>query len=170
MKSSFLEIRPEDITDNPFRLIGSDWMLITAGTIKSFNTMTASWGGLGVLWNKNIAICFIRPHRYTFNFIENSEYFTLSFFESRYKDKLAFCGSHSGKDTDKVKQTGLTPVEGIKGDIYFDEARLVLECRKLYFQDLESSNFLDPAISHNYPAKDYHRMYIGEVVRGLEKK
>jgi flavin reductase (DIM6/NTAB) family NADH-FMN oxidoreductase RutF len=159
---SFNEIRPELLTDNPFKLIGADWMLVTAGTAGSFNTMTASWGGLGILWERKVCFCFIRPTRYTYEFIERSENFTLSFFEERYRKALSYCGSHSGRDTNKIKEAGLTPVTE-EGFTYFAEARLVLACRKLYFQDISPDRFLDPAIEDMYPKKDYHRMYVGEI-------
>ncbi len=165
--SAFVPIKPEDIRDNVFKLIGSDWMLITAGTRDFFNMMTASWGGLGVLWNKNIAICFIRPQRYTYDFMERSEHFTLSFFGEAYREALNLCGSKSGRQVDKAAATGLTAVVGETGAVYFAEARLVLECRKIYFQDLDPTHFLDLSIHKNYPSRDYHRMYLGEIVRCL---
>ena len=164
----FKEIQPEQLPDNPFKLIGKDWMLITAGTPESFNTMTASWGGLGVLWEKKVAFCFIRPTRHTFGFMEKAEEFTLSFFEGQHRKALAFCGSHSGRDTDKIKGSGLVPVKKDKV-VYFEEARLVLVCRKLYFQDISPDRFLDPKINEMYPLKDYHRMYVGEIVQCLVK-
>lgn len=167
--SAFVPIRPEDLSDNVFKLIGSDWMLITAGTRGLFNMMTASWGGLGVLWNKNIAICFIRPQRYTYDFMERSEHFTLSFFSEAYREALNLCGSKSGRQVNKAEATGLTAVVGETGAVYFAEARLVLECRKIYFQDLDPTHFLDPSIHKNYPARDYHRMYLGEIIRCLAK-
>ncbi len=165
---NFIESKPEQLTDNPFKLIGADWMLITAGTKQSFNTMTASWGGMGVLWQKQVTFCFVRPTRYTYEFMERSENFTLSFFEERYRKALNFCGSHSGRDTDKVKETGLTPA-GKDGFVYFDEARLVLACKKLYFQDFNPGHFLEQRIHDLYPAKDYHRMYVGEIISCLKK-
>jgi len=167
---SFSEIALEDLKESPFKLIGSDWMLITAGKMDSFNTMTASWGGLGVLWNKKICFCVIRPQRHTYQFIENGEYFTLSFFDESCRSKLEYCGSHSGKDVDKVKETGLTPVRSGCGAVYFAEARIVMECRKIYYQDIDPANFLDPAIDDNYPDKDYHRMYIGQILKCLVKE
>jgi flavin reductase (DIM6/NTAB) family NADH-FMN oxidoreductase RutF len=159
-------IKPEEIQDNVFNLIGSEWMLITAGNKESFNTMTASWGGLGVLWNKNVSFIFIRPCRYTYQFIEKADTYTLSFFDKKYKPALNLCGTKSGRDVDKVKETGLSPVATNSGSIYFSEARLVIECRKIYFQDLIPGNFLEPEIEKNYPEKDYHRMYVGEIVSG----
>ncbi|MHB9126545.1 MAG: flavin reductase family protein, partial [Armatimonadota bacterium] len=149
---------------NPFTLIGSDWMLITAGAPDSCNTMTASWGGLGVLWGKNICFVFIRPERYTYEFVERAENFTLSFFDERYRDALNLCGTKSGREMDKIAAAGLTKVAGsLPGSTYFAEARLVIECRKIYFQDLDPAHFLDPAIGECYRGTGIHRMYIGEI-------
>ena len=166
-QNKFKEIEPELIKNNTFKLIGSDWMLITAGTLKAYNTMTASWGGFGVLWSKKICFCFIRPQRYTYRFMENSKNWTLSFFEAKYRKVLEFCGSNSGREVNKIAMTGLTPVEGTSGSVYFAEARLVIECKKIYFQDIDPNHFIDPNIHENYPDKDYHRMYIGEIIRCL---
>ncbi|MNC25099.1 Flavoredoxin [compost metagenome] len=124
--------------------------------------MTASWGGLGVLWDKNIAICFVRPTRYTYEFLEASDGFTLSFFTEEYRDALEICGASSGRDTDKVEAAGLTVADHAQGLVSFQEARLVLECRKLYYQDLNPQHFLDPSVHEMYH-NDYHRMYIGEI-------
>ncbi len=165
---TFNEIAPSEIKGNPIRMIGQEWMLITAGTPESFNTMTASWGSFGELWFKPVCFCFIRPQRRTFEFMEKGDAFTLSFFDEQFRPQLNFCGSRSGRDTDKVAECGFTPLEAANGSVYFEEARLVLECRKLYFQDLEPARFLDPAIAKNYPKKDYHRMYVGEITRVLE--
>lgn len=164
MSAKFKKINPEEINDNVFKLVGKDWMLITAKNGEKFNTMTASWGGLGILWGKQIAFCVIRPQRYTYEFVEKSDTYTLAFFDNQYRKALNICGSKSGRDTDKVAEAGLTPVELSPEAVGFDEARLVIECKKLYFQDLEPENFLDPDINKNYPNKDYHRMYIGEIV------
>lgn len=164
----FTEIKPHLIEDNPFNLIGKDWMLVTAGTSESFNTMTASWGGMGVLWERQVAFCFIRPTRYTYQFLERSSGFSLSFFEERYKKALTVCGTRSGRDTDKVKEAGLTPQ--FEGKLaYFNEARIVLLCDKLYFQDISPERFLDHKIHDLYPQKDYHRMYVGEIRKCLIK-
>ncbi|OGS35298.1 MAG: flavin reductase [Elusimicrobia bacterium RIFOXYB2_FULL_49_7] len=166
----FSEIPVSSLKENPFTLIGEEWMLITAGDIKSFNMMTASWGGLGVLWNKNVCFCVIRPGRHTYGFMEKADHFSLSFFSEKYRDMLRFCGSKSGKTINKAEATGITPAASPSGAVYFNEARLVLECKKIYFQDLQPQHFLAPDIEKNYPAKDYHRMYIGEIVRCLVKK
>ena len=164
----FNEIRCEELTDNPFKLVGSDWMLITAGTPDAFNLMTAAWGGLGVLWQRNVAFCFVRPTRYTYGFMEKSDRFTLSFFADEYRNMLNFCGSRSGKDVDKVAETGLAAVFE-NGFVYYDQARLVFQCRKLYAQDLMPDAFLDPRINDLYPLKDYHRMYVGEILKCLRR-
>jgi flavin reductase (DIM6/NTAB) family NADH-FMN oxidoreductase RutF len=165
MKSILRSIKPEEITDNTFKMIGSDWMLVTAGPPEAYNTMTASWGGLGVIWSKNVCFCVIRPTRHTYGFIEKADNFTLSFFEEKYRSALTLCGTKSGRDIDKAKATGLTPTPGtIPGTTYFAEARLIIECRKLYYQDIDPKHFLDPEIDENYPEKDYHRMYIGEIL------
>lgn len=169
MENGFKSINPERISDNAFKLIGKDWMLITAGTADSYNTMTASWGGLGILWNKKVCFCFVRPTRHTYNFIEKANSFTLSFYDEKYRDMLQYCGAKSGRDVDKAASTGITPVAGTGGSVYFAEARLVLECRKLYYQDITPGNFIDPELDRHYPLKDYHRMYVGEIVNCLVK-
>ena len=169
MKTLFQPVDPALIHENPFHLIGKDWMLVTAGTLAAFNPMTASWGGLGVLWHRPVCFCFIRPTRHTFGFMERGAHFTLSFFEEQYREALSLCGTRSGRELDKASAAGLTPLAGPTGAVAFAEARLVLECRKIYFQDLDPARFLDPAIEENYPEKDYHRCYIGEIVHGWMK-
>ncbi|WP_372847162.1 flavin reductase family protein [Pontiella sp.] len=164
---AFKEIGPLEIPGNPIQLIGNEWMLITAGTPEHFNTMTASWGGMGELWFKPVCFCFVRPQRYTYEFLEKGDAFTLSFFEERHKPQLNFCGSRSGRETDKAGECGFTPLTAENGSVYFEQARLVLECRKLYFQDMDPANFLDDSILKNYPNNDFHRMYIGEITRAL---
>lgn len=155
------------IKDNPFKLIADDWFLITAGGIDSYNTMTASWGCMGELWNKKVCFCFVRPQRHTYKFTEKSDSFTLSFFEEKYRDVLTVCGTESGRDINKADKTGITPIVGKSGSVYFEEARLVLECKKLYFDDLKPDHFIDPDIKNEYPKEDYHRMYIGEIINCL---
>jgi flavin reductase (DIM6/NTAB) family NADH-FMN oxidoreductase RutF len=165
----FTEIKPDKIKDNIFDMIGRQWMLVTAGNPNGFNTITASWGGAGVLWGKPVAFSFIRPQRYTFDFMEKNNYYTLSFYDEGYRDALNLCGSRSGRDIDKVKATGLTPA--FSGDaVYFDEAKLVLICRKLYAQDLDPSSFLDKKILSTYSGDDYHRVFVGEIEKVLAKE
>ncbi len=165
----FKSIEPEGLVDNVFKLIDKDWMLITAVKEDAFNTMTASWGGLGILWHKRVSFCFVRPTRYTFQFMEKSDLYTLSFFTEKYRDALTLLGTRSGRDGDKISASGLSPVEIKPGAISFKEARLVLVCKKLYFQDLNPKNFLDPGIDTHYPKKDYHRLYIGEILDTLTR-
>ncbi len=163
MAYKFRTVSPASRTDNVFKLIDKDWMLVTAGTMESFNMLTASWGGLGILWKRKVAMCFIRPVRHTFGFMERNELFTLSFFEEKYRPALKLCGKKSGRDIDKARAAGLTPVEGRDGGIYFAEARLVFICRKLYWHDIDPSHFVVPKLDIFYPEKDYHRMYVGEI-------
>lgn len=160
----FISIKPEHLNENTFSLLGADWMLITSGKTESFNTMTASWGGMGVLWNKNVCFIFVRPQRHTFSFLENNETFTLCFFHEKYREVLKFCGSKSGRDVNKAEETGITPCVTDTGAVYFRESRLVIECKKIYWQDIDPKNFLESSIARNYPDKDYHRLYIGEIL------
>lgn len=154
---------------NPFEKIGKDWFLVTAGTPESFNTMTASWGFMGVMWNKNCVITAIRPQRYTKEFIDKSEYFTFSFFGEEQRNALKFCGSHSGRDCDKMKETGLTPVE-VDGQVAFEEAKLVLVCKKLYVQEMTADCFAEKdLVFANYGAGDFHTAYYGEIVKAYIK-
>ena len=159
----------ESLEENVFRRIGEEWMIVSAGDGTGYNMMTASWGGLGVLWGRRVAFCFVRPSRYTYQFMERAEVFSLSYFEEAYRATLSYCGEHSGREVDKAAETGLTPIRDPLGGVYFAEAELVLVCRKIYFQDLSPNRFLDSAIADNYPDGDYHRMYIGEIVRSLRK-
>lgn len=165
---NFIKTDVNSINDNVFKLIDNDWMLITAGKKDSFNMMTASWGTIGILWHKPIAVCFIRPNRYTYKFVEENEYFTLTFFEEQYRSILKTCGAKSGRDINKVETTGLKPLETQSGNIYYEQSRLVLECKKLYFDDIKPEHFLLPDIQGNYSTDDYHRFYIGEIINCLK--
>jgi flavin reductase (DIM6/NTAB) family NADH-FMN oxidoreductase RutF len=161
----YTNLDPYQINENVFNLIDKKWMLITAGTPEHFNMMTASWGGLGVLWNKPMVTIFIRPQRYTYKFVEENSWFNISFFDKKYKQALNFCGSKSGRDFDKVKETGLTPVVTTKNIITFDEAYLSFDCLKLYADDLKPNNFIDKElISKIYPSHDFHRFFLGEII------
>ncbi len=163
------KISARDINENVISLIGDDWALLTAGDINGWNTMTVSWGGLGELWGKDVAFVFVRPQRYTKKFIDNCDYFTLSFFDESYKDALRICGRKSGKDIDKAKETGLEPVFA-EGTTYLKQATTVLVCKKLYVQPMDKSCFLDKSIvEENYPNSDFHYTYVGEIVNVLKK-
>jgi flavin reductase (DIM6/NTAB) family NADH-FMN oxidoreductase RutF len=161
-------IEARQLTDNPFRLIADDWMLITAGPPHAFNTMTASWGGVGHIWGRDVCWCVVRPVRYTFEFMERNDAFTLSFFADEFRPALNLLGTKSGRDGDKVVESGLRPVAGpLDGTTTFAEARIVMACRKVYWHDITPANFVDPSIEESYPRKDYHRMYFGEIAHVL---
>ena len=130
-------------SENAFDLVSKQWMLITAGTPEKFNTMTASWGGIGWLWNQPVAFVFIRPERYTHEFVEREGRLTLSFYGEKYRDALKLCGSKSGRDVDKVAATGLTPFKLESGAMTFAEARLTLDCRKLFKTPMTDAAFID---------------------------
>lgn len=154
----------KQLQGNAVSLFKDRWCLITAGNKDSYNTMTASWGAMGELWGKDVSFIFIRPQRYTKEFVDKNELFTLSFFPDEYKKALVFCGKYSGRDYDKAKETGLTPME-LEGSISFEESNIVVVCKKIAQMDIEPESFIDPTIDPNcYPGKDYHTMYVGEIV------
>lgn len=167
---AFKTIKPSDFNENAIEIIGEEWMLITAGGKDHYNTMTAAWGGIGFLWKKPMATIFIRPQRYTYEFVEKYDNFTLTFFGKEYRKMLQFCGTKSGRNFDKAKETGLIPLVSDLGNIYFDQARLVIECKKVYYDDIKPEFMLDPAIEKLYPARDYHRMYIGFITNIMIKE
>ena len=166
---AFRVISVEQLKDNPFTLINKDWMLITAGDAEKHNTMTASWGGVGELWGKYVSTIYIRPQLYTLEFVEQEEYYSLCFFGPEYRQALSLCGSKSGRDVDKDAATGLTPCFD-QAAPYYEQARLVFLCRKLYRQDMEKSAFLDKGLLEKWYDNDLHRMFIGEIVKVLEKE
>lgn len=170
-KLNLTQTDPSKLKDNLIRLIASDWMLVTAGTREKFNTMTANWGGMGYLWNKNVVFVFIRPERYTYEFLEKSDGFTLTFFEERYRDALNLCGTKSGRNFDKVAETGLTPCFTDSGYPAFTEARIIIECRKLYATQLTREAFLDrePLDTHYRTKGGLHKIYIAEIIRCLTR-
>jgi flavin reductase (DIM6/NTAB) family NADH-FMN oxidoreductase RutF len=161
---TFTKIDAKEIPGNAVKLMDDDWMLITAGTAEHFNTMTASWGTIGNLWNRPVAFMFVRPQRYTFEFTETNEYFTLCFFEENYREALEICGTLSGRDVNKVEKAGLTPRILESGNVAFEEARMIIECRKLYADFFQADKFIDEAIAAGtYATNDFHKMYIGEI-------
>ncbi|MCQ2458874.1 MAG: flavin reductase [Ruminococcus sp.] len=168
---SFRKIDIADLQFNPFTKIGKEWMLITAGNKDSFNSLTASWGQLGVLWNKNVFTCYIRPTRYTIDFIEREEYLTASFFGEEYRSALSYYGSHSGRDVDKAKETGLTPVE-IDGHMTYEQADMVIVCRKLYKYGMEEKGFItdDGLPSQFFSTDPYHKAFISEIAEVYVKE
>ena len=158
----------KEVKENLVKLISDDWALVSAGDKDKWNTMTISWGAVGELWGKDVVFAFIRPQRYTKEFMDNSDYFTVSFFDEKYKDALKICGTKSGRDCDKINMAGLTP--SFDGEaVYPSEARLVIKCRKIAVQKLDNSGFIDESIESNYRSGDYHFVYIGEIEKVLEK-
>ena len=155
----------------PFNILDKEWALLTAGNKDKFNTMTISWGGFGTIWHKPVVTVYVRPNRYTYEFIENSDYFTISFFDEKFKDDLAVLGSKSGRDLNKLALTKITPNFVEKG-ISFDESYLTIVCKKIYFQDINLENII-PEERENISLKLFnnqpvHRMYIGEVVEIID--
>lgn len=161
---AFREVQVQDLNFNPFTKIGKEWMLISAGDEKKVNTMTASWGGAGVLWGDNVVTAYIRPNRYTKEFVDEQECFSLSFFDG-YKKELGVLGTVSGRDTDKIKDVNfhVTMLDNVPA---FEEAKLVLIVKKLYMDSIKPGKFLDSAIDEKwYPEKDYHEMYIAKILK-----
>ena len=168
--SEFLEIKTDAIDENTFKLIGTDWMMIAAEKNQKVNAMTASWGGLGVIWEKNVAYVVIRPQRYTKEFVDHAGTFSLTFFNEGFKKQLNYIGAISGRDEDKIAKTGLS-VAHHEDTPYFSEGKLVLICKILYTQEIKPEGFLDKeTIAKFYPDKDYHTMYIAEIKSVLAKK
>ena len=160
------KISVSELKDNMFDAIGKEWMLVTAGTPEKFNMMTASWGGTGILWGKPVAFIFIRPERYTYEFIEKGDTLTLSFLGEAHRDIHKICGSQSGRDIDKVAATGLKPYVTENGNIAYEQARLVLECKKLYADFIDADNFVDKLLINRRYGEGhggFHNMYILEI-------
>ena len=160
----------------PFNIIDQEWALLTAGKKDDFNTMTISWGGLGTIWNKPIVTVYVRPNRYTYQFMENNEYFTISFYDDKYKKDLGILGSKSGRDIDKITLTSLTP-DFLEDSVSFKEAKITIVCKKVYYQDLDINNidthsdsFFEKEINRLYGNEPMHRMYFGEVVNIIDKR
>lgn len=165
---SFKQIDPETLKTEIFSDIGKKWMLISAakkdGTV---NTMTASWGAMGVLWNKNVFFCFVRPQRYTHEFTEESDRMSISFFGEEYRKALTFCGRNSGRDVDKFAETGLT-VFNNNGSVGFEQAERIIYGKKLYAGKIDPSAFVSEELEKHYNG-DYHTVYICEIEKIEEK-
>lgn len=160
---SYKKIDVDKIVLNPFKTISKDWLLISAVHEGKVNTMTASWGGIGVIWHKNVVTVYIRPQRYTREFVEASDYFSLTFFNG-YKKELGVLGSKSGRDGDKIKEVDFD-LEMIEGQPTFKQGQMTFICKKLYRGKIAADNFIETALdAKNYPNKDYHYVYIGEII------
>lgn len=159
----------KEIKTNPFTIFNKEWALLTSGPINKHNSMTISWGEMGTLWNKNVVTVYVKPCRYTYQFMEDNDLFVVSFFDESYKNALSIMGFKSGRDVNKDELSKLTPME-YKGVTIYQEASLILICKKIYFNDLLIENIPGEAIEQHYQKEKPHRMYIGEVVEIINKK
>ena len=166
---AFELVHPKALDGNVFSMLDDRWMLVCAGDRTAHNMMTASWGAFGVLWGTPVAHCYIRDTRYTFRFTEAQPYFSLCFFPESFRSQLNLCGTKSGRDLDKTAACGFHTAFTEEGVPYFEEAELVFVCKKLYWHDIDPARFQDPDIERHYPKKDYHREYVGEIVKVMRK-
>jgi flavin reductase (DIM6/NTAB) family NADH-FMN oxidoreductase RutF len=172
-----MECKPisfEQFLAQPFKLWEPDWLLLTSGELDTgnFNCMTISWGSLGIMWGKPFIMVVVRPHRYTYQFMEQYPTFTVCAFPEHFHRSLSLLGSKSGRDGDKISEAGLSPqASTLVASPSYAEAELIIECEKMYWHDYQPNNFLDQGIDRNYPKKDYHRSYFGHIltIRGTEK-
>ena len=174
-QSRYDKIEASDLPDNVIQLIGKEWMLVTAGTKNSYNTMNASWGGIGYIWERPSTFIFIRDTRYTYQFLQREESFTLSFFDEKYRNALRICGTRSGRDTNKIEEAGLSPLETPSGLMSFGEARMIIECKKMFVQELDYANLTEPyktkVMEESYKNESSkHQMFISEITNIWVKK
>lgn len=160
----YKRIAPDKIPGNIIKMLSEDWMLITGGNGEKFNPMTASWGGLGYLYNKPVAFCFISPARHTYELMDKGDTYTLTFYTETYREALNYCGNNSGKDKDKVKEAGLTPISTPSGSKAFSEAWMIIECRKMVSQTISIDAISDPQLKSQWNGKPMHKMFIGEIL------
>ncbi len=160
-------IDPHQFLSQPFTLFDKQWFLLTSGELKrkKFNCMTIDWGSMGIMWGKPFVMVVVRPSRYTYEFMNKYDTFTLCAFSGQYRSTLDMLGSRSGRDEDKLATSGLTPIASTVVDAPgYEEAELIIECKKMYWQDYEPKQFLDPGILLEYPDKDIHRIFFGEIL------
>jgi flavin reductase (DIM6/NTAB) family NADH-FMN oxidoreductase RutF len=164
---SIQTIAPKDFSAKIYTLWDKDWFLLSAGSFaeKKFNCMTISWGWMGNIWNKPVVQVLVRPTRYTFGFMESNPDFTICAFPNQYHKALSLLGAKSGRDGDKIKESGLTPCRSseVTAPSYI-EANLVIECRKIYSDMIKPQAFIDESIDSHYPLADYHKIYYGEIL------
>ncbi len=177
---AFKKINFDELSFNPHKIFNEDWMVLTAGNAEKFNSMTVSWGQLGCLWSCGssetkgslpVATAYVRPQRFTKAFIDQSPFFTLSVLDEKYRKELLFLGSESGRNyPDKLAACGLHPLS-IGQTVAVAEAKLVFVCRKMYSAPILENNFADKSlITENYPKKDFHDFYIGEIIETLKEE
>lgn len=168
--SEWKEISPQEIDTNAVRLFADNWMVLTAGKAQKMNMMTIAWGGLGQLWNKPVVTVYVSTSRYTYNFMEENKYFTVTAFPEVYRDKLQYLGEVSGRDEDKVKGSGLTPEYTELGNPIYKEANLAIECRKIYSAQFDKNKLpLEQRQWYDEKGIGLHVMYIGEIVHVWKK-
>lgn len=162
-----------ELNFNPWKKLSKEWFLVTAGPLEDYNTMTAAWGDMGVMWGKNVFTTVVRPIRHTYKYIETHELFTISFFDPEYKESLSYCGAHSGRDGDKASACGLTPYEveadGLK-TVAFKEAALTFVCKKIYRATIDEDSIIDESIWNAYKNEPFHVAYTGEILQVLGKE
>ena len=164
------EIKPQEIDVNAVKMFADDWMLLSAGKDTSMNMMTIAWGGLGELWGKPVVTIYVSTDRYTYKFLEENEYFTVTAFPEQYRDKLQYLGSVSGRDEDKLKDSGLTAEFTELGNAIYKEANLAIECKKLYTEPLNIELMpLEQRQWYDEKKQGVHVMYIGEIVNVWKK-
>lgn len=165
-------VKIEDFLAKPFHLWDVQWLLLTSGDFSKghYNAMTVGWGSIGYIWRRPFVQVVVRPVRYTYEFMEKYDTFTLCAFPAEYHPALQILGNRSGRDGDKILASGLTPVSSTRiAAPGYAQASLVLECRKIYWDDFNPAHFIDPGIDKNYPQKDYHRFYFGEILTILRE-
>lgn len=157
------KIQPQDIIFNPIKKLSEEWCLITAGDENKYNTMTASWGQIGFMWRKPVITVYVRPSRYTYEFMENNDYFTVSLLAGEYKKAMSILGKKSGRDSNKIEESGLSP-KFIDNTVSFEESEYIFICKKLYSDDIKLENFLDDDAKNVYTDNNVHRQYIAEII------
>ena len=162
--TGYKKIAANKIPGNIIKMLTDDWMLVTAGNTDKFNMMTANWGGLGSMFGKPVAFCFIDPTRHTFELMENNDTYTLTFYSEAHREALNLCGSKSGKSIDKVAETGLTPITTSAGSKAFSEAWLVIECKKMISQTITPEAISDPEVKKAWSGKQLRKMFVGEII------
>lgn len=163
------EIKVGDFITRPIDIWLKKWFLLTAGNREHYNTMAVAWGSMGGMWNRPFVQVVVRPSRFTFEFMNGYDTFTLCTFPEQYREAVNFLGTRSGRDSDKIKESGLTVIPSTKVEApAFKEADLILECKKIYWQNMDPGHFLDDQIQGNYPEQDYHRIFFGRILRILE--
>ncbi len=163
------EVNINNFSIRIFESIGKDAFILASGNLNHHNCMTVGWASLGYLWRRPIAFVYVRPQRYTYQFMEKYDYFSLNFFKQEFNDVLQLCGTQSGRDINKMKLERITPVDYEGKAIYYNEAKTVVLCKKIFFQDIDPKNLLDNSVLNFYPFNDFHRIYYGEVIKIYEK-